>query len=82
MTIIWDETFVDTDGKMKWCSRPKVAVPVPVDTTEINISQHPFLLVSVTSGNPTPYLKAVSINYESKEALCQIPDQFFEENNC
>jgi len=82
MTIVWDETFVDTDGKMKWCSRPKVVVPVPLDTAGFDISQHPFILVSNTSSNPNPHLKVVSIQFESREALCQIPDQFFEQNNC
>jgi len=81
-TIIWDEAFLDTDGVLKWCSMPKVAVPVSLAPGGVNITQTPFLLISSLSSRPEPYLKAEAIDFPSNEALCQIPDQFFEQNNC
>jgi len=81
-TIMWDEAFLDTDGVLKWCSRPKVAVPVPLSPGGVDISQQPFLLISTPSNQSEPELRAVSLEYPSEEALCQIPDQLFEQNNC
>jgi len=81
-TIIWDEAFLDTDGVLKWCSRPKVAVPVSLAPGGVNISQEPFLLISSPSNQREPYLKAEALDFSGKEALCQIPDTFFEQNNC
>jgi len=80
--IMWDEAFLDTDGVLKWCSRPKVAVPVPLSPGGIDITKVPFLLISSPSSQPEPYLKAEALNHGSKEVLCQIPDQFFEQNKC
>jgi len=80
--IVWDEAFLDTDRVLKWCSRPKVAVPVSLATGGVNITQNPFVLISWPSKQMEPHLKAVALDYPSKEALCQIPDQFFEQNNC
>jgi len=79
---MWDEAFLDTDGVLKWCSRPKVAVPVPLTPGRIDITKEPFLLISSPSSKPEPYLKAEALNHPSKEVLCQIPDQFFEQNKC
>jgi len=81
-TVIWDEAFLDTDGKIKWCSRPKVAVPVPLSPGGVDVTQQPFLLISSPSKQPEPSLKAEAIDYPIKEVLCQIPDAFFEQNNC
>jgi len=81
-TIIWDEAFLDTDGVLKWCSRPKVVVPVPLAPGGVDITQEPFLLISSPSNQSEPLLKAVLLNLENDEALCQISDQFFEQNNC
>jgi len=80
--IIWDEAFLDTDGVLKWCSRPKVAVPVPLAPGGVNITKEPFLLISSPSSRPEPYLKAEALDYPGEEALCQIPDSFFEQNYC
>jgi len=79
---MWDEAFVDSDGKLKWCSRPKVAVPVPLAPGEVDIFQQPFLLISSPSSQPEPYIKAESLDFPNEEALCQIPDQLFDQNNC
>jgi len=81
-TIIWDEAFLDTDGVLKWCSRPEVAVPVPLSPGGVDITQEPFLLISSPSSQAEPYLKAKALNHPSEEALCQIPDTFFERKNC
>jgi len=81
-TILWDEAFLDTDDVLKWCSRPKVAVPVPLAPDGVDITQEPFLLISSPSSQTEPYLKAEPLNYKIEEALCQIPDHFFEQNNC
>jgi len=81
-TFIWDEAFLDTDGILKWCSRPKVAVPVLLSPGGVDISKEPFLLISTPSNQSEPHLKAVSIDYPTREALCQIPDHFFEQKNC
>jgi len=83
-TIIWDEAFLDTDGILKWCSRPNVSVPVPLAPGGVNITKEPFLLISSPSSQTEPYLTAEALNFDflSKEALCQIPDQFFEQNDC
>jgi len=81
-TIIWDDAFLDTDGVLKWCSRPKVVVPVPLSPGGVDITQKPFLLISSPSNQPEPYLKAEPIYYPSQEALCQIPDAFFEQKEC
>jgi len=80
--IIWDEAFLDTNGVLKWCSRPKVAVPVPHSRGGVNINQEPFFLISSPSNQTEPYLKAEAINYPSEEALCQIPSEFFKQNKC
>jgi len=79
MQIIWDETFVDTDGELKWCSRPKVVVPFGKNT-RIALSQlkYPFVIVSK---HPDP-LTLENIQLRSSEILCQVPDEFFEKNNC
>jgi len=79
---MWDEAFEDFDGVLKWCSRPKVAVPVPLAPDGVDINWQPFLLISSPSSQPEPYLKAEALDNPSKEALCQIPDQFFERNKC
>jgi len=79
---MWDEAFLDTDGILKWCSRPKVAVPVPLAPDGVDITEKPFLLISSPSNQPEPYLKAEVLHNPNKEALCQIPDQFFEQNKC
>jgi len=78
LPLLWDEAFLDSDGLLKWCSNPKVTVPVAVKSG--NISQ-PFVLVSYPG--PAPFLIAepLDLNLET-DALCQIPDLFFEENNC
>jgi len=81
-TIVWDEAFVDTDGVLKWCSRPKVAVPVPLTPGGVDITKQPFLLVSKPSSQPEPYLQAEALDFPSDDAICQIPDEFFEQNNC
>jgi len=81
-TIVWDEAFVDTDGVLKWCSRPEVAVPVPLSPGGVDINKEPFLLISSPSSQLDPSLRAEAINYPSEEALCQIPDHFFKQNNC
>jgi len=81
MNLLWDEAFLDTDNVLKWCSNPKVAVPVPVNTTGVDISRQPFLLVSL-AGNASN-LNAVPLNLNLEtQALCQIPDLLFEQNNC
>jgi len=80
--IMWDEAFLDDDGVLKWCSRPKVAVPVPLTPDRVDIKQQPFLLISSPSSQTKPYLKAEALDHPSKEVLCQIPDQFFEQINC
>jgi len=79
---MWDEAFLDTDGVLRWCSRPKVAVPVSLAPDGVNITQEPFLLISSPSKQTEPYLKAEQLDFQSDEALCQIPDQFFEQNKC
>jgi len=81
-TIVWDEAFLDTDGVLKWCSRPEVAVPVPLAPDGVDITKEPFLLISSPSNQTEPSLRAEAINYPSEEALCQIPDQLFEQLNC
>jgi len=81
-SIVWDEAFLDTDGVLKWCSMPEVAVPVPLSPRGVNIAQEPFLLISSPSKQPEPHLKAQPIIYPNKDALCQIPDHFFEQNKC
>jgi len=81
-TILWDEAFVDTDGVLKWCSRPKVAVPVSLSPDGVDISEQPFLLISTPSNKSEPDLRAEDLSYPNEEALCQIPDRFFEQNNC
>jgi len=81
--LIWDEAFVDADGVLKWCSRPKVAVPVPLVSDGVDVTRQPFILASSPSKQPQePYLKAESLQCWSKEALCQIPDLLFEQKNC
>jgi len=79
---LWDEAFVDSDGVLKWCSRPEVAVPVKPEAARVDISREPFLLVS-SPGLFQPFLRAVSLESEEKtDALCQIPEHFFVKNNC
>jgi len=80
--IMWDEAFVDTGGVLKWCSRPKVAVPVPLSLGKVDITEQPFLLISKPSNQTQPSLEAIDLDNSYKEVLCQIPDQFFEQNNC
>jgi len=81
-TILWDEAFEDDDGILKWCSRPKVAVPLPLSLGKVDITWQPFLLISSPSKQKKPYLVAKDLKYRNEEVLCQIPDQFFEQNNC
>jgi len=79
MTILWDEAFLDSDGLLKWCSNPKVPVPVPI--TAGNTSQ-PFVLVS-RPFPPVPILAAEPIDsILETQALCQIPDLLFQQYNC
>jgi len=78
--IMWDEAFVDEDGVLKWCSRPKVPVPVVLTPGSVNITRQPFLLISRLSKQSEPYLKAKLLSHPIEEALCQIPDHFFEQN--
>jgi len=80
--IVWDEAFEDDDGVLKWCSKPEVAVPVPLSPDGVDISRQPFVLISSPPSQPEPYLKAEPLNYKIEEALCQIPDHFFEEHHC
>jgi len=80
--IVWDEAFLDTDGVLKWCSKPEVSVPVPLSNYGVDITKEPFLLISSPSSQPEPHLNAEALDYLIKEALCQIPDYFFQQNNC
>jgi len=74
--ILLDEAFVDTDGVLKWCSTPKVAVPVPLESGDLS---QPFVLI--TKPGPAPLLKAVPLDKDLvPDILCQIPDLFFEKN--
>jgi len=78
MTLLWDEAFVDMDGVLKWCSAPKVAVPVPLESGNLS---HPFVLI--TEPGPDRILTAVPINADVvADILCQVPDLFFEKNSC
>jgi len=79
---VWDKAFLDTDSGLKWCSKPEVAVPVPLSPGEVDITKEPFLLISSPSSQLEPHLKAEAIDYLIKEALCQIPDHFFQQHNC
>jgi len=81
--ILMDEAFVDSDGYLKWCSRPKVAVPLALTPRGLSIHQQAFLVV-LNSENGQPFLSAVPLDNRDimDPPLCQIPDAFFDKSNC
>ncbi|XP_059477445.1 uncharacterized protein LOC132197870 [Neocloeon triangulifer] len=71
--LLWNEAYVDENGKLWWCGFESLKVPVPLDSGTDIIADFPFYLVSLASPRPNLHAIYLDSNISIPQLFCQIP---------